>query len=555
MANSGAWALNLFGCPKLTNAMGREANLPRKAFVLALRLVDDAPSMRLDRGTASAFLWPHSERSQRQGNLRALGNRIRAAQSAFAASPLLFGPSDVTLDVTSGSCDVLELRKILKAADAGAFAERAEAFSRPLLEGFDDESLDIHLWLSERQARISSDIATLTTRTPPLQAVATASRLPVAPTLTLTAASIATPLLFTPPQPICDAPELGLAFPTLVDDLVALLWKARTVRVALRDRVGESEDPAYRLDLRLRGQNGAVLASRLVHTRSGEIVWADRAPLDAQTYDKTLSYLTLAWLSSIERHQIALSLGAAEGDLSPFVLVAKAERDLEYPDLPALRRARKRFRLALQSGSRSARAYAGAARSFWLEWVLRAGPDPSLLDVAEDLARKAIASDPDSSVGYRELGMIASYRRRPDAARKLIDRAAALAPDSAPLRFDLADLLVSSGDHALAIGTVEALADQGDMAAWILATGKYMAGDYQGALRQIEGMKFPDPAWRVRLMCLGMLGRRDEAARAVAEAREFHPDFKLDAWLEKFPIAQRIDREHVREGFARSGFV
>lgn len=554
MVKSAGWALNLFGRPKLTDANGREANLPRKAFVLALRLVEDAPSMRLGREAASAFLWPRSERGQRQANLRALAKRVRAAQAALAASPVVFTSSDVSFDASAGVCDILELRKILKAEDAGALGERSETFSRPLLEGFDDEPLDVRLWIGERQARISSDIAALETRTEKRKPVSAPPRSIATPTLALATAFLAPPLLFTPPQPICDAPELGLAFPTLVDDLVALLWKARTVRVALRDRVSDGEDPVYRLDLRLRGANVPILASRLVHSRSGEIVWADRVPLDASAYEATLMGLTLCWLGSIERHQIAVSAGAAEGELSPFVLVAKAERDLGNGDLPSLRRARKRFRLALHSGAKSARAFAGAARSFWLEWVLRAGPDPSLLDVAEDLARKAIATDPDSFVGYRELGMIASYQRRPDAAQKSLDSAAALSPHNVPLRFDLADVLMLSGAHVQALEAVEALADQGDFALWTLATGRYMVGDYQGALRTIEDMKFPEPAWRARLASLGMLGRRDEAARVAAEAREFHPDFKLEVWLETFPIARRIDREHVREGFARSGF-
>lgn len=553
MDSKAGWALNLFGRPQLIDAWGREANLPRKAFVLVSRLIDEAPDMRLDRDEAAAFLWPCSHRSQRLANLRALGKRVRAVQLAAGSSLLVFDSDHVAFDAAGGVCDVLELRRALKTGNMAELAARRPALDRLLLEGCENETPDLPFWLSDRRWKLIAAAAALSSAAAESPDRGQATTTPAAPGMSAKRPSVS-PLLVAPLAPDCNSPELALAFPTLVDDLAALFWKARAVRVALRDG-GASDEPAYRLDLYLRNPESPQLGCRIVHAPSGEVVWSERAALDPSAHEDVLHRLAQAGLVCIERREIAVSAGVAENELSPFVLVAKAERDLECGDLPAVRRARRRFRTALQSGPGTARAYAGMARSYWLEWVLRAGPDPTLLEIAEDLARKAIAADPECPDGFRELGMIASYRRRPETALKFLERAMNMAPENLALRFDWADAAISSGAHAEALASVEGVRSEADFAAWVVATGKYLRGDYESALRLIEQMQNPLPAWRARLMALGMAGKRGEAEVAARQAREFHPVFNLDTWLRTFPISNRRDREHIEEGFHRAGFT
>ena len=53
------------------------------------------------------------------------------------------------------------------------------------------------------------------------------------------------------------------------------------------------------------------------------------------------------------------------------------------------------------------------ARSYVVEWVLRAGADHALLDKARLHAERAVSLDPFDGNGYRELGRAAVGARPP----------------------------------------------------------------------------------------------------------------------------------------------
>ena len=631
MTDQPRWALSLLGRPKLTDGKGREASLPRKAFVMALRLIIESPTMRLDRDAVASFLWPHNALDSRQGNLRALIKRVRSAQANAGVHPLLIEGQYLRFDAYAVDCDVYEAMRAIKSEDAQALARLAPALTRPLLEGCDDDAPEGWLWLKECRANLLADYKSFARRvlTTEVQAgqvdakdrlaksligldatdeaayralmrraaasgdltearavydqlsqalrrecargpsdetrqlrdsiVAPSTSMPkLAPPMVLVSRKLP-PLLLAPTQLIVDGSADAREYRTLVDDLAALLWKARTVRVAMSDQAPTGADltQTYRLTVSLRRTGRCIVTTRLGYEATGEIVWTDSHAIAHEIYDDVLIRIAAPLLTRLERHQVELCDTAVEGDLSSFVLIAKANRDLASGDLPSLRRARRRFRQAMQTDKKSARACAGAARTFWLEWVLRAGPDPALLDVAEDLARKAVAIDPDSYLGHRELGMIASYRRRPDAALKNLRCAVRLSPETAMLRLDFADALVSFGAHEEALREIAAAERGGgpldDISAWIVGTGLYMIGDYRQALGKVAEMNNSDLAWRVRVMCHGMLGEREQARQVVAKAKEFHPDFNMESWMKISPISQKIDRDHVLEGMRRAG--
>jgi len=66
----------------------------------------------------------------------------------------------------------------------------------------------------------------------------------------------------------------------------------------------------------------------------------------------------------------------------------EGQRLLRNIDLPSIRRARKFFRAALASASNHVPAMAGLSRSYVMEWLVRAPFEASLLEEAEQCARK-----------------------------------------------------------------------------------------------------------------------------------------------------------------------
>ena len=60
-------------------------------------------------------------------------------------------------------------------------------------------------------------------------------------------------------------------------------------------------------------------------------------------------------------------------------------------------------------------------------------------------------------------------------------------------------------------------------------------------------------AWRTYAAAAGMAGRRDEAVRALSEARRLQPTLSVD-WVESFhPIVRESDRAIYIQGLRAAG--
>ncbi|MGO9741964.1 MAG: hypothetical protein ACLPN5_10715 [Roseiarcus sp.] len=579
MVSGSRRSLQLCGRPGLSRSDGREVSWPKKAFLIALRLILEAPEAGLERSDLASFLWPHHGPERRAGNLRALLKRIHAAQADTGTFPLVEDAGRVRFDASAVDCDLVELQRAIASGDIGELARTAPTAARPLLEGFDDSGPGAGAWLAERRAGLAADFARAAGADP--KALEPLARVG----LDEGAGPAAPPFDFAPPRwrrpaparirrplPLLLAasrivvdPRLDPApFRALVDDLVVRLWRTRTVRVAVRNRrnsgLDEPPAPTYRLRTSVSDAGGLRLGARLTSEPSGELVWAAAFALDFDRYDLTLASLVSAALSRLERHVVDRESGGGGADPSSFVLVARAFRDLERADLASLERARRRFHAALSGDGSYARAYSGAARSYLLEWLLRSGADPSALEIAEDCARRAIAIDSDDFFGHRELGLVDSFRRRPDAAQRRFERALELAPEHAGLRSDYAAVLIFSGapDEGLRQADIadELGGASNDVGAWNRANGHLSIGDCRAALAAAHRMRSPNAAWRLRLVCHSLLGEIDEARRiAAAGLAAIEPDFSLDRWARLVPYARQEDIQRMIEGFRLAGLA
>ena len=164
MALASVWSLELFGRPRLTGPAGRRATLPKKAFILALRLIVEAPSLSLDRDEAASFLWPHSEPERRLNSLRTLLKRIRAAQAAAGAQPLVIEPNVLRFDAKAVECDALAALNAIRTEDPVELVRLAPLMTRGLLEGCENEAPASWLWLNDWRRRLAGEFAKLARR-------------------------------------------------------------------------------------------------------------------------------------------------------------------------------------------------------------------------------------------------------------------------------------------------------------------------------------------------------------------------------------------------------
>jgi DNA-binding SARP family transcriptional activator len=646
------WRLNLFGRPALRDASGRSIDLPKKAFVIAARLILDRPKLHCYRSELAEFLWSDSDALRRQTSLRTLLKRIRFALQGEASQPIVVDDESVSLDGEAIVCDLLDFKRLLASGQARDVVESSTLITGELMENCESGSAAFENWLAHQRSTLSQTFLSAALRVlededselsapgkerlaqkvisdnpmdeAPYRALlkiyasqrnfegvkSTFDRLlrglkmelgcqPSAETRALFSELVSRgeigaganaskgqanrglagptpsapptsnsqrPLLIVPSSLLTDADMPPGPLASFVDDLLVQLWKPRALRIAVGSRGGgtalhEAEaghDDVYRLCLSPRNGDITRLHARLTHAPASDLLWAETFLLTAERYEDIVARSADAILFKIEDHQIELSHERPCEKRTSFTLVAQAERALLRADLPSIRRGRRLLRTAVQIDSNSPRAQAGLARTFRMEWLLRAGQDSSLLTNARSISRAALETYPDSHITHQELGMTALYQGEFDLALDHLNRARSLQPYDNALIYDLADALIAGGQAKEGIALIEMAKPsefrRDEFRHWIAASGHYNLGDYRSAIVELSHMKSPGSTYRLRAACEGMLGQKELAEYYRVKSFEEHPDFDLEEWLSRVPMRTKIDHDHFREGCKLAGF-
>ena len=220
--------------------------------------------------------------------------------------------------------------------------------------------------------------------------------------------------------------------------------------------------------------------------------------------------------------------------------------------------ARALYDQALQSDPGYARAMAAKSRTHNLDWRYDWSDDPDhALDVALDLAMKAIDIDRADARAFGELGYAHLYRKEHDAAIAAYRRALSLNPNDADLMSDMADALAHSGESEQALELLQKAMRLNpyypDQYLWHLAGVHYNLYRYEDAVQAILGMQNPTEGRRVLAASYAQLGRIEEA-RATAElVRKAHPTFDVQKWAAVQPDRLEEETERFKEGLIKAG--
>jgi DNA-binding SARP family transcriptional activator len=354
----------------------------------------------------------------------------------------------------------------------------------------------------------------------------------------------------------------------LVDELANNLatriaqTRAMTVFAPWTEPPGAPSPVSSRLDYALalrpsQGSSRPAVSVRLVETSTHEILWATTYRPDDYRSDGVQPVLA-SILRHVEEKELQSSVFDPETQ-SAYRIVLEARRVLRTMDLPSIRKARRLFKAALIVNPEYVAALAGLARTHVMEWLVRAPFERDALDTAEEIARRAVAIDPDDYRGYHELGVVNTYFKRLDDSVECLTRAKRLSPDDVAVRADLADALIFNGQAAEAVELVnESKALPGpsdDYFHWILASVHFDRGDYAASVREIGMMANPAPAFRLSAAAHAVLGDNERARRVMRASMEFNPDFSLTSWLSLVPSRNRDCVQRYTEGLRLAGFV
>jgi len=358
------------------------------------------------------------------------------------------------------------------------------------------------------------------------------------------------------------------------DDILTQLSKIRALRVTSRTSVMEYQDTE--LNMREIGEalgvdailEGGVqkagdrirINAQLIDARTDEHIWGD-------SYDRLYSVESLFAIQSELAEEIAAALHAKllpeetqrigalpTRDTVAYGLLLRG-RELEDGSAAELETAIELFRQAIRIDSLFAAAYARLAFAFHRKVVYHGAPI-EWADSALVTARKALAIDPELSLGHNTLGVAYSLLGRPEEAREAYLRAVDLNPS-------YASPLSNMAFDALSLGRCDEAYEWSFQAHELnprdpyplanLADAAMCLDMYQGAVGWLEKMEaleqpfFALPGYRIGLSL--NQGRLEDARRGAMAWVTDAPDDLFARALSAMTAMFVRDVDAARAGF------
>lgn len=205
-----------------------------------------------------------------------------------------------------------------------------------------------------------------------------------------------------------------------------------------------------------------------------------------------------------------------------------------------------------------AEAHRWLAMNYWMGWVHWGEPIEPARSVASELARKAVALDPDDAGCHWVLANLLAYDRRFAEADAEFARALDLDPNEADAWATLSDIAVLAGRVDEGLEHIrKAFRLNPFPAGWYYLTlgqAQYAARRYEAAVETLRRDEtYRTSSRRFLAASLAQLGRLDEARAEVELFLVGNPHFTIRHWATTEPFRDDATREHFVDGFRRAG--
>ncbi|MCV9966703.1 winged helix-turn-helix domain-containing protein [Pararhizobium sp. BT-229] len=322
--------------------------------------------------------------------------------------------------------------------------------------------------------------------------------------------------------------------------------------------IAEELGVRYLLEGSARRAAGRVrINAQLVDAVSGDHLWAER-------YDRGLDDI-FAVQDEVTAKIVEALLGRLRvspprlrpKSIEAYDLCVRARKLMD--DTPqSAREAHLMLTRAISLDPDYAEAYRWLAMNHWMGWVHSGGPTKPARGVALDLARKAVALDPNDAGSRWILAYLLAYERSFTEADAEFAKAIALDPNEADTFAALSDIAVLAGRVDEGLEYVrKAFRLNPFPASWYYLTlgqAQYAAGDYEAAVETLRRDEtYRTSSRRFLAASLAQLGRLDDAR---AEAELFlvgNPHFTTHHWAATEPFRDAATLDHFVEGFRKAG--
>jgi adenylate cyclase len=368
----------------------------------------------------------------------------------------------------------------------------------------------------------------------------------------------------------------------MTEDLITALSKihwffviARTSTFAYKGRAVAASELGRHLGIRYvlegsvrKGGNRVRISAQLVDAATGHHIWAER-------YDRNLEDIFALQDEMIETivRAIEPELGRAEqerarrkppGSLDAWELFQRGLWHHYRFTKDDNAEAERCFLQAIKFDPTFALPFAALAHAcYWNVLFGYAAETKKTLAEGLELAQKAVSLDGREPFAHFELGRVQALSREFDAAIAELEHAIELNPNFAHAYYGLGTALIWAGQPARALDRIDAAIrlNPRDPAIWTFQAGRALAlflldrldeaADW--AHRSTRSISTGLWSHGIEAAVLAHLGRRREAAAALAQVYRLKPNFSAEFVREVFPFKVADHRERFLDGLHKAG--
>jgi TolB-like protein/cytochrome c-type biogenesis protein CcmH/NrfG len=357
----------------------------------------------------------------------------------------------------------------------------------------------------------------------------------------------------------------------LTEDLITDLSRISGLFVIARNSVfaykgkpmdvrGIAEDLGVRhlLEGSARRAAGRVrINAQLVDAVSGDHLWADRFDRSLEDIFAVQDEVTAKIVEALLGRLRAPPPRNRPKNLEAYDLCVRARKLIDDSPQTA-REAHLMLTRAVSLDPGYAEAYRWLAMNHWMGWAHWGEPIEPTRSIALELARKAVAIDPEDAGCRWVLANLLAYDRSFAEADREFAKAIELDPNEADTWATLSDITVLAGRVDEGLEHIrKAFRLNPFPASWYyltLGAAQYAAGDYEAAVETLRRDEtYRTSSRRFLAASLAQLGRLGEARAEVEMFLVANPRFSTRRWAETEPFRDAATQEHFVDGFRKAG--
>jgi adenylate cyclase len=277
--------------------------------------------------------------------------------------------------------------------------------------------------------------------------------------------------------------------------------------------------------------------AQLIETTTARHLWAERYDRPArevfQLQDEIVETIVGTLITRLDMSEQRRILHKGPSDLETYDVYLHGRAAWREWSRESNQLAQQHFKKTIELDPAFAPAYAYLSYTVVQAWLSGWDASPTRLRQARDLARKAVALEPENFENHWCLAMAYLYGLEFDTAMATFERAVSMNPNSAGLLIDMADALVFDGRPEEALVSIKRAMRLNpvcpDAYLWTLGIALYHSGQFKESLAALQRItNAPGLVRRHKAANLVRLGELEKAREIASELLVDDPDYTLE---------------------------